>query len=117
MKIVVKNVINSPRCITKEDGQKIFDLINSSLKNGERTTLDFNEITQFASPFFNFAIGQLLRDISVTSLRSLLIFENLDMTGKQVIERVIENAVQYHSNSQHRDIVNEILDKKSKEFE
>jgi len=42
MKIVVKNVINSPRCITKEDGQKIFDLINSSLKNGERTTLDFN---------------------------------------------------------------------------
>jgi len=39
------------------------------------------------------------------------------MTGKQVIERVIENAVQYHSNSQHRDIVNEILDKKSKEFE
>jgi len=115
MKISVKNVINGPRCITKEDGQKIFNLIHHLLKNKDRVTLDFGGITQFASPFFNFAIGQLLKDISEPDLRSYLFFENLDLTGEQVINRVIENAVQYHSSSKHRNIVDEILDKKSKE--
>ncbi|MDF5723445.1 MAG: STAS-like domain-containing protein [Rhizonema sp. PD37] len=34
--------------------------------------LDFGEVDIFASPFFNFAIGQLLRDIKSKDLNRLL---------------------------------------------
>ena len=61
MKLSIKDKIG-PRCIIKEDGQKIYDAIHESLKQGETVTLDFDGVTQFASPFFNFAIGQLLKD-------------------------------------------------------
>mgnify|MGYP001600892179 FL=1 len=62
MKINIKENIG-PRCIIKEDGQKIYDAIYEVLKRGETVTLDFKDVSQFASPFFNFAIGQLLKDI------------------------------------------------------
>lgn len=52
--------------------------------------MDFDGVAQFASPFFNFAIGQLLKDIEEKDLRRLLQVENLNETGKLVVERVIE---------------------------
>ena len=62
MKISIKNMIG-PRCIIKEDGQKVYDLIVEPIKKGETVQLDFDGVAQFASPFFNFAIGRLLRDV------------------------------------------------------
>jgi hypothetical protein len=114
MKISIKDKIG-PRCIIKEDGQKIYDEIHSPLKQGETITLDFNGVTQFASPFFNLAIGQLLKDLSEDDLRQLLQIENLTETGRLVVERVIENAVKYHGNKDHRKIVEDILEQQAKE--
>jgi hypothetical protein len=108
MKLSIKDKIG-PRCIIKEDGQKIYNEIHGSLKNGEPVTLDFNGVSQFASPFFNFAIGQLLKDIQEADLRRLLQIENLNETGKLVVERVIENAAKYHGDKDYRKIVNDIL--------
>jgi len=57
MEIAIRDKIG-PRCIVKEDGQKIYDAIHEALQKGETVALDFRDVTQFASPFFNFAIGQ-----------------------------------------------------------
>ena len=76
MRISIKDKIG-PRCIIKEDGQKVYDAIHGKLRNGETVTLDFAGVRQFASPFFNFAIGQLLQDITEDDLRRLLKIENL----------------------------------------
>lgn len=103
-----------PRCIIKEDGQKIYDAIYAPLKRGEVITLDFNGVTQFASPFFNFAIGQLLKDIPEDQLRKLLQVENLNESGKLVVERVIENAAKYHGDKDYRKIVDDILEQQAK---
>lgn len=108
MKISIKEKIG-PRCIIKEDGQKIYDAIHEVLQKGETVTLDFKDVSQFASPFFNFAIGQLLKDIKEADLRRLLHIENLNETGKMVVERVIENAAKYHGNKDYRKIVDDIL--------
>lgn len=116
MKLSVKDTIG-PRCIIKEDGQKIYDAIHDPLKNGETITLDFDGVNQFASPFFNFAIGQLLKDIPETDLRRLLQVEHLNETGSLVIERVIENAAKYHGDRDYRKVVDTILELQSRETE
>ncbi|MBF0497610.1 MAG: STAS-like domain-containing protein [Deltaproteobacteria bacterium] len=114
MRLSIKDKIGQ-RCIIKDDGQKIYDAIIESLKQGETVTLDFDGVTQFASPFFNYAIGQLLKDINEVDLRHLLQLENLNETGKLVVERVIENAAQYHGDKDYRKIVDDILEQQSRE--
>ena len=114
MKLFVKDMIG-PRCIIKEDGQKIYEAIHGPLKKGETVTLDFRGVNQFASPFFNFAIGQLLKDIEEGDLRRLLQIENLNETGKLVVERVIENAAKYHGDKDYRKIVDDILEQQARE--
>ncbi|MDA8240589.1 MAG: STAS-like domain-containing protein [Nitrospiraceae bacterium] len=114
MKISIKDKIG-PRCIIKEDGQKVYDAIFEPLSRGENITLDFAGVTQFASPFFNFAVGQLLKDVRENDLRRLLHIDNLNETGKLVVERVIENAAKYHGDKDYRKIVDDILEQQAKE--
>lgn len=114
MKLSIKEKIG-PRCIIMEDGQKIFHEVFEPMKRGESVTLDFEGVSQFASPFFNFAIGQLLKEINENDVRRLLQIENLNETGTMVVERVIENAVKYHGNKDFRKVVDDILEQQSKE--
>ena len=114
MRINVKDTVGQ-RCIIKEDGQAIYDKIHDEIKKGESVTLDFSDVSQFASPFFNFAIGQLLTDITEVELAKLLHLENLNKTGQVVVERVIENASRYHTNVDYRQIVDAILEQQAKE--
>ena len=114
MHLTIKDIIG-PRCIVKEDGQRVYDRIHDTLKKKEPVTLDFSGVTQFASPFFNFAIGQLLKDIEEDDLRRLLQIENLDPPGRLVVERVIENASRYHTDVDYRKIVDDILGQQARE--
>lgn len=114
MKLTIKDIIG-PRCIIKEDGQRVYEEIHGPLQGGQTVTLDFDNVNQFASPFFNFAIGQLLKDITETNLRKLLRIEHLNETGRLVVERVIENAAKYHGNKDYRKIVDDILEQQARE--
>lgn len=107
--------IIGPRCIVDGDGQKIYDEIHEPLLKGETVTLDFEGVTQFASPFFNFAIGQLLKDIKQPHFNELLKIENLNETGTRVIKRVIENAEKFYVDPEYRTTVEDILDQQAKE--
>jgi len=116
MNIVIRELVG-PRCIIKEDGQKVYDKIHGPLREGSTVTLDFAGTSQFASPFFNFAIGQLLKDVSESDLRKLLRIEHLNETGRLVVERVIENAARYHGDKDYRKIVDDILKQQARESE
>ena len=115
MRLRVQEMLNSQRCIIKEDGQLVYDAIHDPLKAGETVFLDFAGSTQYASPFFNFAIGQLLKDIKEGDLRRLLHIENIGEAGKLVVERVIENASRYHTDIDYRKIVDAILEQQARE--
>ena len=86
-------------CIAPGDGQRLYEQIHPILKAGEPVTLDFSETQVFASPFFNFAIGQLLRDLTPQTLNDLLKVKQLAPPGKDVLRRVIENAKLYYASS------------------
>lgn len=116
MELAIKSFIGA-RCIVKEDGQKVYEAIREPLKNGISVILDFTGVTQFASPFFNFAIGQLLKDIKEQDLSNLLKITNLDPTGRHVVRRVIENASQYQTDINYQKIIDDILEQQAKESE
>jgi len=82
-----------------------------------RLKLDFTGVHQFASPFFNFAIGQLLKDLSNEELKRLLEIKNLISDGRLVVNRVIENASKYHQDVNYRHIVDSILEQQAAEVD
>ena len=96
-------------CITLEDGQKIFDVIHPELLIGNVVELNFENVTVFASPFFNTAIGRLLKDIKPEDLNRLLKIINLVPAGLTVLKRVIENSKEYYSNAGARKALDEVL--------
>lgn len=88
-------------CMTPQDGQKVYDLIHPELLAERPVELDFAGVDFFASPFFNFAIGQLLRDIPPETLNRLLKVSNLNRVGRQILRQVIENSKQYYSSDEN----------------
>ncbi len=105
------------RCITKENGQRIYERIHPLLKKGEQVTLDFAGVEQFASPFFNYAIGQLFTDIKDEDFQKLLNINNLDNDGCLVVKRVVENARNYHRDIDYKKVVDTILQQAEAEAE
>lgn len=108
MKLNVFELVGE-NCITLEDGQKIFDLIHPELSASNTVDLDFKDVKIFASPFFNAAIGRLLKDIKPDDLNRLLKITNIVPTGLAVLKRVIENSKEYYSNPNVRKAVDEVL--------
>lgn len=96
-------------CITPSDGQKLYDLVHPALLAEREVGLDFAGVEIFASPFFNFAIGQLLRDIQPETLNRLLKFSHLNSVGRQILKLVIENSKRYYSDSDVRSRVDKVI--------
>jgi len=99
--------------ITLEDGQRLFDQIHPDLTSGKEVELDFRGVRVFASPFFNTGIGQLMRDLSAAEVRERVKFTNLIPSGKNVLERVMENSSEFYSNKASRSAHQAVLDSES----
>lgn len=96
-------------CTTLEDGQNIYNAIYPELKAGRDVKLDFSGTRVFASPFFNGAVGQLLKDIPFDELRKILKVANLPDYGQETMSYVIDNAKRYYSDARIPQFVEEIL--------
>lgn len=69
-------------CISIEDGQKVYDLIHPHLLAGSVVELDFSGVENCTTSFLSFAIGQLLKDISLEKLTKSLKIINEDKPQK-----------------------------------
>jgi hypothetical protein len=108
MKCVIRETTGDD-AITMDDGQEVYDRINPELIAGRAVELDFDGVAVFASPFFNAAIGQLLKDIDPDSLNRLLRIENLSPLGHDVLRRVIDNSKRYYASKEFRDVQARVL--------
>lgn len=108
MKIDVA-AIAGPHCITAEDGEIIFQMIHTALARGETVELDFNGTEVFSSPFFNAAIGPLLRDHTADELNARIILLRLAVDGLAVLKRVIKNSREYFTDDTTRRAVDDQL--------
>ncbi len=108
MNIEIKSLVGDS-CVTSEDGQHVYNEIYPKLKSGESVCLNFSGVRVFASPFFNFAIGQLLKDLEPEDLNQLLKVEKIKADGLLVWQRVVENAKEYYKNPEAKIAIDEIL--------
>ncbi|MEH2119939.1 STAS-like domain-containing protein [Nostoc sp.] len=95
--------------ITADGGQKLYDQIHPLLLAGESVELDFTRVKVFASPFVNFAFGQLLKDIPADKLNQLVEFTSLNADGYDVLEHVMANAKRYYSDEKYRTAVDTVI--------
>lgn len=93
-----------------ESGQQIYDLIHTPLQANQPVELDFSGVNVFASAFFNFAIGQLLNDVPADRLNQRLQVTNLSHSGSSILNRVLENAKRYYSDTQYQEAVDSVLE-------
>lgn len=108
MKCLIQKMVGED-AITLDDGKSIHDRIKPELEAGHEVELDFEGVSVFASPFFNAAIGQLLKDLQPDDLNRLLQVRNLNSTGQQVLRRVIENAKKYYTSADYREAQAKVL--------
>jgi hypothetical protein len=108
MKINIKQDIGE-NCMTVKQGQKLYDTIYPALIAAKTVEIDFLGVRIFASPFFNYAIGQLLRDLTAEQLNEFLVIRNLNAVGSSTLELVIENAGRYYSDENFRHAKDEVM--------
>ena len=99
-----------------DSGQQIYNLIHPQLLAGHSIELDFDGVSVFASAFFNFAIGQLLKDLTPDSLNKCLKITNLSFNGHGLLKRVIDNAKHYYADEQYRQAVDNVLEEYAANF-
>ena len=109
MRVLIHDITRGEDAITLDDGQRVYDRIHPELRAGRAVELDFSGVTVLASPFFNAAIGQLLRDLSPNDLNRLLQVSNLTPVGTNVMRQVIANAKRYYAEPDYRKAVTEVL--------
>lgn len=114
MEILINKEIGT-RCLIKEDGQKIYDLIQPILHSDKPIILNFHGVTQFASPFFNFSIGQIIINFPDIDVDHRIEMSNLNKIGQLIMQRVKENSMKYKSDFGYGDILSKVLDDQSKE--
>lgn len=108
--------ITGEDAIAADSGQKVYDLIHPQLLAGASVELDFTGVEVFTSLFFNFAIGQLLKDLSPDLLNKRLQMTALNPNGRNILTRIIENAKHYYSDPQYREAVDTVLDEYAASF-
>lgn len=108
MRIEIRSLIGET-ALTLEEGQKLYECVYPELKAGRPIELDFSGVNIFASPFFNFAIGQLLGDIAPNTLNRLLTILNLSEVGMDTLGRVIDNSKKYYASAEYQRAVDEVV--------
>ncbi|WP_414853239.1 STAS-like domain-containing protein [Brevibacillus sp. IT-7CA2] len=108
--------ITGNNCITMDQGQKVYELIMPALSKQTYVELNFEGISIYASPFFNVAIGKLLKDFSSADLNTYLKFENLNPTGLEVLKISISNSQQYFKDEKHKKVIDEVIREQGDEF-
>ncbi|NET57506.1 MAG: STAS-like domain-containing protein [Symploca sp. SIO2E6] len=96
-------------CMTTEDGQRVYDLIHPKLLEEQPVELDFTGVEIAASPFLNFAIGQLLKDIPLETINRLLTKKNLNSLDEEALELIIDDCQRYYSDSKFRSRVDQVI--------
>ncbi|GMA59761.1 STAS-like domain-containing protein [Alicyclobacillus fastidiosus] len=96
-------------CITREDGDRVYNMVFEQLKSGSAVDLDFSGVNVFASPFFNAAIGKLRKEFSKHDIENRVHVHNLSAVGRDIFALVLENSDKYYSDQTFRRTLDDIL--------
>lgn len=87
--------INNSLAVSSDDGDKLYQKIDSFIREGLVVELDFSGIDVMTSAFLNAAIGQLYNTYTSEQLNSQLKIVKVVNEDIPLIKKVIERAKEY----------------------
>ena len=111
IRISLFEVVGSPFCVASDDGQKIHDRLDATLKANREVVLSFRNVTSLTAAFLNTAIGQLYGVFSEDHIRELLKVEDVEQDDLALLKRVVDNAKLYFKNpKRYAQVVREAME-------
>ncbi|BCY28375.1 STAS-like domain-containing protein [Flavobacterium okayamense] len=98
MHLLVKEIIDSEIAVSTDDGNKVFEQINSAFVKKENVDLDFQGINILITAFLNSAIGRLYESYDSEFLNSYLKLSNVAPEDRILFKKVVKRAQEYFSN-------------------
>jgi hypothetical protein len=96
-------------CLTVDDGLRVYAAIYPKLRSGQQVRLEFQGVETSATPFFNAAIGQLVKDFPVAQLQDMLKFSHLPKDRITTLNRVLRRAQIYYSQKTAKDALDQMV--------
>lgn len=97
-KIIIKDIISSSRAISPEDGDKLYNEIIKSIKEGYKVLLDFSNIDILLSVFLNHSIGKIYGTEYKEAFKNGIIeFVNISEQDFHTVEIVQDRAIKFFS--------------------
>jgi len=93
----IKDIINNNLAVSTEDGDIVYNEINSFLQKGEKVILDFNDIFVITTAFLNVAIGKLYgnKEFNSDFLNQNIKLSNVEQDDIILFKKVIDTAKEY----------------------
>lgn len=108
--INVYNEVGGKAAVSDEDGQKLFDKINSALASGYIVILNFINIEIVIPAFLHVTIGQLYKeDYDVEFIKTNLKITNLSNSDTEMLETVLVRANEYYRNPEYKQNLEAVL--------
>ncbi|MCA9469883.1 MAG: STAS-like domain-containing protein [Nitrospira sp.] len=90
--IIFVKEITGPYCGEYTEGEKVYQVIASHLKNNDFLTLDFSGIDILSSSFFNGSLAKLFLDFPTDFLLNRLSIVGMKKIDRYVLNRVVREA-------------------------
>ena len=103
IRISMFEVVGSPFCVATNDGQKVYDLLDTALKADREIVLSFRNVTALTGAFLNTAIGQLYGTFSQEKIHSLLKVVDAEKDDLALLRSAVNNAKLYFKDPQRFD--------------
>lgn len=102
MQLKIQDIIQTNFAVTTEDGNTIFELLNSNFSKNIPVVLDFEGINLMTTAFLNSAIGQLYSNNNYSSdfLNVHLKLINVKEYDRALFTMVVKRAKEYFANKQ-----------------
>ena len=97
----VSEIINNTEATSTEDGEIVFEKIKKAFDNSIKVELDFKNIENAITAFFNAAIGQLYSQYSSEFIDKYLTYINFEDEDLQImLEDSKQTAIKWFKNPQ-----------------
>lgn len=96
--VSIFEVVGSSLCVASDDGQKVYERLNTALAAERDIVVSFKNVSTLTSAFLNAAIGQLYGAFDEEQIRSKLKVADAEQGDLALLKRVVDNAKLYFKN-------------------
>jgi len=106
--VYVSEVLESQKAISTESGELILSLVLTALSSNENVIVDFSNIRQYTTMFFNaFVANLIINHITQEEFEKRVTLTGLSALGNATYEKSYNNALKFDKNT--ASIINEIV--------